>query len=502
MGKTTFMINLFYKASNSWQLSKPDVKLLPLGKKFIDEDIGEIKEKINTILLLDGFDEDLKATINYKERLRTILELTSGFKKVIISSRTQFFASSDHEPYETGLLKFGGDKGIHKFYKIYLSPFSDKDISKYLRKKYGWLNFEKKNQAKKIIRQCPNLMIRPMILANIDDLVKNEKLFTFTYQIYDIIIQKWIERESYRFDLNVRENFKESLHEFSRAVALDIYNNQKERGELFIDANDIEPLAKKNMIKLSELDLKTRSLLNRNSIGQYKFAHKSILEYFLALELYSNDEFKTKFDFESMPQSYSFYVEMCEDDMAAKAINLNKTMPYGDLLFSGMLEKFGKTYDNLYSKENETITILNVSNFDQKFFIGLTKVKAANVVVTRFNDIHKILSIPNLSEISLMNNYLSTTLTDIRYFRDDIITVPKYISDFKELIKSLEPDIDIRIKNKDPNFPYGQLTIDEIKGTYDHILSQLEVIYKQVINNLKKEIRMRKPHVVFADYVS
>jgi len=54
------------------------------------------------------------------------------------------------------------------------------------------------------------------------------------------------------------------------------------------------------MINLSEMDMKNRSLLNRNALGFYKFAHKSILEYFLILEYFNEKEFQKIWSFKGM----------------------------------------------------------------------------------------------------------------------------------------------------------------------------------------------------------
>ena len=503
MGKTTFMINLYFRYFRLIRWPKYHIKLLPLGKRDIEHDIIRIEEPKKTILLLDAFDEDQKAIVDYKKRLSDLLEITSDFKSIIISSRTQFFSSALQEPAETGIMKYGVEKGIHKFFKIYISPFTEKDIKRYLRKKYFSIQFKKKRAAKKIILRCPNLMIRPMLLAYIDDLVTHEKGFSYTFQIYDVLIQKWIEREASRVEFSKRVQYNEQLYNFSKAIAVDIYEKRKIRTELFINGEDIKPFAEKNNINLSDLDLKTKSLLNRNSEGQYKFSHKSILEYFLSLELYANAEFKENFDFESMPQSLKFYSEMCEDNIVANAIFLNKTIPYSNTLFNGLITHYGNTFDKLYVKDSNEISILNPGEIDEKFFVGLVNVQVANVLITKSLDVDKILLIPNIKKINLLNTYpLKKTLLDAMSRMQDFDFVKEYILDFKNLIINIHPDINKKITGNDVSLGNKVFaSLDKIKGTNEVMLRDLRDLYENTIIEMKKDIHQKKNSVQITNQI-
>ncbi len=140
MGKTTFLINLYisYKNQLTFFSTNPkyDIKLFPLGKQGILDDIVSIDDKDNTILLLDAFDEDLEALSDYKSRLNTILNAVHKFRFIVITCRTQFFPSKEEEPHETGYFSFGED-GEYNFQKLYLSVFDNKEVTKYLQKRYS-----------------------------------------------------------------------------------------------------------------------------------------------------------------------------------------------------------------------------------------------------------------------------------------------------------------------------------------------------------------------------
>lgn len=334
MGKTTFMINLFTCYQNRFFGKTYNIRLLPLGDDRIDESIDRIEDdkKINTILLLDGLDDDPKAWPDHDKRLRELMQKVRLFREVVITCRTQFFASASDEPYETGVRKYDTEGGgQYTFKKIYLSPFDDKDIKIYLNKKFGRfnvLNRQKKVLAKSIVEKSPNLMVRPMLLSYIDDLIspienidqRSPIKYDYPHEIYEVLINKWILREAKRVPAERRQEFIENLYFFSEQVALRMLANRKEERGLFIKASDILPLAKSFDIDLDELELKGRSLLNRNTEGKFKFAHKSILEYLIALHAYQNRktsktseenlEIISPVDFEGLDQAKRFFVEM------------------------------------------------------------------------------------------------------------------------------------------------------------------------------------------------
>lgn len=309
MGKTTFLLKLFFVYYRKI-LKKHDIHLIPLNFKNSISYIRKIENKPNTILLLDAFDENQYAIKDYNKHLKVICNETELFYKVIMTCRTQFFPNNESEPKYIDRLKFStGNKKI-EFVKYYISPFNDQEIDKYLKKKYNrflkkiYNRFFKKNKmkrAKRLIANCPDLMIRPILLSYIDDLLEDkEKQYKYTYEIYRQLVHKWIDREA--IDNN-------NLYNFSNKVAEYMYNNKIP----YISLNEIENLCKECNIQLRSIEAKSRSLLNRNAVGDYKFAHRSILEYFLAKKALDELEFRkiiTSDKFNGYDMAKVFFKEM------------------------------------------------------------------------------------------------------------------------------------------------------------------------------------------------
>ncbi len=323
MGKTTFMMNLFLAYKNQWPWKqKHDIRLLPLGHPQTLAEVDKIDKPEHTILLLDALDEDVEAVKDYKKRLGEILDKTWKFREVVITCRTQFFPSEVEEPSKTGYFRYGTDGGEHFFRKAYVSVFDDKDINRYLRKRFKFWEWKDRRKARRIVQKSPNLMVRPMLLSHIQDLVGEEREYEYTYQIYEVLIQKWVDRESNKPGIaekyGSRENFQKLLLEFSQALAVDIYENRGKRdGRLSIHKD--EKIASFEGLQLSDFeaveenwgdsDWRTRSLLNRNAEGFYKFSHKSILEYYLAMKAILHPSFLNSMHNNGMEAALNFFNE-------------------------------------------------------------------------------------------------------------------------------------------------------------------------------------------------
>jgi hypothetical protein len=275
MGKTTLLLN--YYARNYRKNHKAlNIFLVPLGYKNADDLIKKAPDRMKTVLFLDAFDEDTRAIDNYRERLKELLGITEGFAHVLISCRTQFFERDMEIPRETGIVRFGvtgpGETREYCFYKLYLSPFSDHQIEMYLRRRFSLFQWRKRRMAREIAHKMPDLTVRPMLLTNIQDLLGPAFNYRYSVQIYEAMIEAWLQREKPFVDPN-------QLRLFSEQLAVDIYARRLERGSERIPPSEALSLAAHMAIPLQGWQLRSRSLLNRDELGNLKFAHRTIMEY-------------------------------------------------------------------------------------------------------------------------------------------------------------------------------------------------------------------------------
>jgi hypothetical protein len=298
MGKSTALVNLFTSYINKYkQTTIPfEIRILSLADDNVLDNINKIDNQQKTILLLDALDENIEAVENHNIFLAKLEKTFVNFRFVVITCRTQFFPSEQEQLKQSKLIKEDGEtKGFAAYNTFYVSPFNDEEISQYLNRVFGKRNFrketiERRKRADEIIEnpKCRSLIVRPMILAHIEQLAKDDRDYHMAIDIYDAMVDYWLNREVGRMAETQKESRKELLRKLSSELAQDIFNNRTERRGYYINKDDFETFLNSRDLSNDTLHFRERSLLNRDGAGLVKFSHKSFLEYFLA-QNYFND---------------------------------------------------------------------------------------------------------------------------------------------------------------------------------------------------------------------
>ncbi len=282
MGKTSFLLNYYDRNRRKRKNNRQRIAIIPLGRPGAIDKIMRIDQKRDITLFLDAFDEDTEAIYDHHHRLQMIMEACADFRRIVITCRTQFFRSDEEIPKETGVAivapRKAGESREYKFYKLYLLPLTDKQVSRYVRRRFPFWQRGHRKAARKIISMIPEMSIRPMLLVVIPDLIREKRFITEIFHLYEFMVENWLEREKSWID-------KDRLREFSELLAVDLFINRHKRGFERIPRQELLDLKD---IKASDLDswkLTTRSLLNRDSEGNYKFSHRSIMEYLFIVAL-------------------------------------------------------------------------------------------------------------------------------------------------------------------------------------------------------------------------
>ena len=289
MGKSTFVVNLVWKYINKYR-----EKTLPYlikiiycgetieGNESLLDRIKKIDNKQNTILILDALDENNDAIVKYSGFFKELFASITDFRIVIITCRTQFFEKREEEPNILPV-RDPATKEQKRFKKYYISPLQNNELERYLNKKF-LLRFSAKRKAKSILYNCKMIMARPLLLSYLDDLLNADidGSKESIVQIYDILIEKWLEREAnFASTDEKRETYIQTLRDFSNELALCMARPSYTKQQI----DDIITKYGANTL-IKERNLKGRSLLNRNSRNEFKFAHKSFMEFLVAMELF------------------------------------------------------------------------------------------------------------------------------------------------------------------------------------------------------------------------
>jgi hypothetical protein len=319
MGKTSASINYAVREVQRRRL-KVEIAIIQLQKTDALEKIKSIPDKRHTILFLDAFDEDTLAIKDHEQRIDELMIAADGFQCVLVTSRTQFFRTDEEIPREVATLKAvrgPGESAKYNFHKLYLSPFTKAQTKAYIQKRYPLTIFNpvtiyRRWLALQMADQIPHLSTRPLLLSHIGTLVKNP-LINYCFEAYEEMVQSWLRRE----DGFIEE--EDQLERFSQLLAVELFQNKEARRGERIPRSELVVLATRWNIpvkdeQLSDYKFSTRSLLNRDADGNYKFAHRSIMEY-LYVKQYnarSSSERAELHAIEWTEQMRTFYWEMLE----------------------------------------------------------------------------------------------------------------------------------------------------------------------------------------------
>lgn len=280
MGKTSLLIMLRLMHLNNFWPSGYDCKLLKLGDSTLHE-LEDVANPAKTILLLDSLDEDPLAYKRCEERLVELMRATRKFHKTIITCRTQYFPASTPDPIErNGRIQFRS----FRCSAYYLSPFSDREVEHYLDKRFRALWFGLKTHpsrehAVKLTQLMKSLRCRPMLLAHIQDFVESDKVFRFEYEMYELLVQRWLVREVEKAHERGKQGMTvNALHSACSVLALAGQQNEQS----CFSQEAIERLGREfgDVLQIADLSYEYtgRSLLVRSDEG-YRFSHRSFQEF-------------------------------------------------------------------------------------------------------------------------------------------------------------------------------------------------------------------------------
>jgi hypothetical protein len=263
--------------------------------------ISAISDPENTILFVDGIDEDPNArkdSIVYFDELRAAI---GAFNRVFLSLRTQLFSVKNSWP------RLRAGKNL---LKIELLKFQTVGAKRYLEQQFpDKLDLQK---AENLFNSNQTFFCRPLLLSWFPSLIKREKKINYTFEILEEIVDSWLENEAGRLKVLDRpHNYNKSVIAFCEQLTTLRYQNQSDS---FIEAK-LKPPAKK--LGLDVQDVKTRTLLSQNILTQkWTFTHRTFFDYFLASLVFQQKIREEEIDFNAYPEAFVFFKEMCLRDYA------------------------------------------------------------------------------------------------------------------------------------------------------------------------------------------
>jgi len=351
MGKTSLLLMIKLMHLTSFWPKWCNCELFKLGEETLER-VRDLPNKGETVLLLDALDEDPKAWKRIRERLLELLQASEDFRRVIISSRTQFFP--EMEPEKIGRPEIKVLSGYH-CPVLYLSPFTDEQVQEFITRKlplywHHHVRFQsgrirkEREKAACLLEHMQDLRMRPMLLHHIDKLLAAECRREWNaYTVYEALVDEWLDREVRKIrGQHANERVPERKELFH--ACLRVAEEMQRQGTRMISEKNLQQLIREeeNIGWLEKFELGGRSLLNRNSDRAFRFSHYTIQEFLLAYGMV-NEQLVGQEPLRATDQLVRF-VELA-GAMAVCRINLDMT----DYSFIRYIEKYWWVRDRMTS---------------------------------------------------------------------------------------------------------------------------------------------------------
>ncbi|MCB0852094.1 MAG: SUMF1/EgtB/PvdO family nonheme iron enzyme [Bacteroidetes bacterium] len=314
MGKTTFLMNLFHDCTTSMNGRNQNFSLefFSLANPSALERIAKIENQGETVLFLDGFDEDAQSVVNFRERFNEIYTLSKNFAKVIMTSRKGLVSFYESQTFEEYLLGSDEGKAGMVLSCVYIPEMSVQDVAEYVAQSYSHKEKHKRRKVTDFIKQSHLLVGRPVLLSYVEELMLQNREYSFAYEMYETLVNSWIEKEELIFDSSQKQwSAKEERKAFYRALSVAIHRKQRELGGLSLDKKELTEVGLAHSLNLQAFESSPNSMISYfPEEEEFRFTHRLIWEYFLAKEALENPDFLVERPFYGKEKALEFFQRM------------------------------------------------------------------------------------------------------------------------------------------------------------------------------------------------
>lgn len=263
-------------------------------------------KNIDAVLIFDGYDEVAKKVdfdIKY-EVLRDICSLAESRTKVIVTCRPNYFqnASEFQEIFKDSHFQYEpGDNPLLEFIENSIADLNEEQIDAYIDSYQSGLA-ESGISKEKLIHTIANthdlsdLAKRPfllyMIMSTLPNILKETKgkkdAKINASKLYQVYTENWLRREDRKNKTLIKRADKEL---FCKELAFELYISNS----MALSYRELPNTIKRHFqhvdreedIDYFSHDIQSCSFLTSDRSGEFKFIHKSFMEYFVACQVVS-----------------------------------------------------------------------------------------------------------------------------------------------------------------------------------------------------------------------
>lgn len=503
-GKTAALVHLFDDYVTQYKQGEhpyPNIKFFSLRDTTL-ETISNLPDKENTILLLDALDETSAAQdpilfLQFQEGLQALFH---GFARVVITCRPQLFSDQESASAATHT-KIRTSTGWLQCTELFLAPFDNWQINQYLNQVFPlYKNYKKRRTARKIVKKHAYIAIRPLVLTYIKDIVESKRDINTALDLYDIIIEKTLQRDLEKINPDPSEEQIQQWWDITSDVAGYMYRNKK----LSITDQELDTISSVT----KEPQFKQRSMLTRTG-DEFHFPHKSFYEYFMAYRfLFYPKEIQegTLYSMDFALQRYDELLVAIFSQRPVRFANLESlvsNLPYS-------LNRLGYSLDDLnhfseaepkYQAALKLFRLLEEQHPGQ--FIDDAAMTLNNLAVLHRNTNNYPAAEKEYSEaLNTYRNlakknpdtylpYVAGTLNNLGSLHDDLHNYPAAEKEYTEALKIRR---DLAEKNPDTFLPYVANVLENLAVLHQNTnrYDEAEKEYNDVLN-IRQELAKKNP---------
>lgn len=270
-------------------------ELFRLGLDTLDK-IASISNPSDTVLLLDGLDEDREARASPRQRLLDLLEASGSFKRVLIACDNRYFFQNVSDASSGDK---GGRVGEYDCPVMVLLDFDTDQIEQYLDARFPkkWQQKLLKRGAREVAeQQIANIGVlkhRPQTLSMIGYLFDNEGSLPDEYSLMEAVSIQWLIIENERAakqgieGVSIESLFDSAKLLSTRMAEIGMYSISEHR------VHEWMPVGEGNL-QLESMEFDAYSLLQKHEFGagerSYRFSHQTVQEFFAAQNVLDNSD--------------------------------------------------------------------------------------------------------------------------------------------------------------------------------------------------------------------
>ena len=294
IGKTTMLASL---VSHSVRVrsKKRGSYILPFSQWRDCSMVSNEKAK-GCVLLLDAMDEDF--SLSNSESISKISsefkKITSKFDNIIITSRSQFFHSA--EVINLFGKSVAGEKS-RAFEIISLCPFSELQVEEYVKFRFP-SRTDRIKAAEVIDLMGKDVFQRQLLISKIHlfyhEVYKRRDQIeerTKGYQLFQLMLTEWIQDEKNKLSSSKLSTYLDGVDEFCKGLAKAFVKSGK-RLHNGLSFNEIVRHSTEHGIDKPKVKIK-RSYLKKDKHERFRFAHKSVLEFYCIEVALADWEFRS-----------------------------------------------------------------------------------------------------------------------------------------------------------------------------------------------------------------